>query len=136
MRKILLLIAFCVCVSCSESFDVEGGESNMLDPAKGIDSQGETTLFSGKVYDTATGSAIEGAVVKCTENTSYSPRTIWTTTTDSDGYYYEREDVSSMYYDPKITVTATSYTTQYFVHNIDFYTTRNPVLTHDFPMTK
>ncbi len=87
------------------------------------------------MYDASTSAAIEGATVVCIENTSYSPDTLWTTTTDSNGYYYEREDVTGMYYDAKITVSETSYVSQSYVHDIDYYTPK-PVLIHDFPMIK
>ncbi len=120
MRKILLLIAFCVCVSCSESFDVEGGESNMLDPAKGIDSQGHTSLFSGKVTDSVTGQVIVGAQVVCVEDTTYSPDELWREYTDNSGYYYYRDDVSNMFYDVELTVTANGYGPVSIVHDISY----------------
>lgn len=101
MKKIILLFAASLFLYSCDEF------ANPLDPAKGIDSQGETTLFMGRVTDSSTGAVIKNAKITCSESGWYYYSTsplLWETTTDSEGYYIIREDVSDCDYDLKLEV--------------------------------
>ena len=92
MRKIILLIiALLLINSCYEG--------NPLDPAKGIDSQGETTLFTGKVTEVS-GNPRSGVLITCNKYGYSIGDLLWSTTTDSNGFYAIRHDLSDLsYYD-------------------------------------
>jgi len=93
MRKIILLfIPLLLILSCYEG--------NPLDPAKGIDSQGDTTLFTGRVTDTI-GNPRSGVTIDCYEYSYWSGDgdLIWSATTDDDGFYVKRYDLSYLSYD-------------------------------------
>ena len=90
MQKIyLFLAALILFFSCYDG--------NPLDPAKGIDSQGDTTLFTGRV------TPAPGTITcyECDYSGSCTTE-LWNTTTDSDGYYYKRYDLSDIYTDIKL----------------------------------
>lgn len=94
MQKIyLFLAALILFFSCYDG--------NPLDPAKGIDSQGETTLFTGRVTSGGTPTAATISCYEC-DYVGSCTNELWHTTTDSDGYYYKRSDLSDLYTDIRL----------------------------------
>lgn len=102
MKKIFLLIF-------TAAFFVSCETGNPLDPAKGIDSQGNTTLFSGKVLNA--GTPVAGTDVTCFRTGGYGGDVqLWQVQTDSQGEYVYRDDLSDIYsyYSLKLAVTGYS----------------------------
>lgn len=115
---------------------------NPLDPAKGIDSQGDTTLFSGKV--TSGGVPVSAGVTVTCYMTDDNP--LWTTETNSEGEYkarYDLSDLSSYYSTLRVAVLDgsgvedTSYTSAYIyaTETVDYDSERQstfaPVIIRD-----
>ena len=111
MKKTILFIFLAFLISC------ESG--NPLDPAKGIDSQGDTTLFSGKV--TKAGIPLPATYVICTETYSWSSSETerWRVKTDSNGEYAIRDDLSDLYSSKNIRLAVDGYnsTTKFEIVN-------------------
>lgn len=128
MQKIyLFLAALILFFSCYDG--------NPLDPAKGIDSQGETTLFTGIVTDTSS-NPLPGASVTCYK-CNYSgvcDVELWTTTTDSTGFYVKRYDLSDLYND--IQLSSGSQDIKIYASQPDYDSDRqshfDPVIYQDF----
>lgn len=97
MKKLFFIfIVLATLVSC------EMGDP--LDPAKGIDSQGDSTLFSGIVTNSSSSPQV-GVSVSCYEldwNSIPKATPRWTVITDSDGKYYKRDDLKSLYYGVRV----------------------------------
>ena len=91
MRIKILLCAGLIFTAISACSMGEGDfESNPLDPARGVDSQGPTILLTGIVRDEVSGGELSGAVVTAYVSSYSSYQEIQSVTSGADGFYSMR----------------------------------------------
>jgi hypothetical protein len=105
----LALVLACMAGCSYDPSDITGGgESNVLDPSKGFDSQGKEGLVYGKV--TCSGTALKDATVYLHTGSSPGFPLGEPAVTDDNGMYGVRFDVTAFVYNVYIDVNDTTNT--------------------------